>query len=542
MKHPLQSVLLTTVLTLPTVFGSVDQLPTSTDQTTADQSYIVKLSRRAFDLRDDPAAVARLYLGSLNNGSLLSDVSFVATQLEKLEYIASAIQAYERSKALPKTRIYTGFANTKIARLQQQLHTASNSDNTSLSTFRENLATSFNEALAVAVAANLWTIQMSDDECTALLAVINTHPTLTSAQKTILECLLPNATPYDIRCAANGLQDLGSQYHDSAAKLWQEFANRDGATQWDIQIAAEKLKALGTKYYPIAAELWQEFTNRDGATPDDIELAGNGFRNLGLIDRAIELFNRLTALPGETSEVMRFRAIGFSNLGSISPEGSAERTMNYAKAAELYELWANRDGATSDEIQMAAFGIIGLGFEYHSRAADLYKLLANRDGATPEDIELAGDGFRNLRLIDRAIELFNRLTTYTGETSEVMRIRAIGFKQLGSISPEGSAERTMNYEKAAELYELWANRDGATSVETKMAAVGIVGLGSEYYSRAAKLWKKSAEQHLKPKSQDYVLAAHGLHALAFRYPEGSAERTEYENSGDELFEKVKTSN
>jgi hypothetical protein len=117
MKHTLKSLLITTILTLPTVFGAANHFPESTDQPTTKPQLlsIVELSNRALALRNRPAAVERLYLESLDHpDTLWSHVTFIAAALEKLGYLDSAIQAYKRSMQHPNTQMFNQIAKTKI--------------------------------------------------------------------------------------------------------------------------------------------------------------------------------------------------------------------------------------------------------------------------------------------------------------------------------------------------------------------------------------------------------------------------------------------
>ena len=124
MQSTLKSLLITTVLTLPTVFGAPALLKDerSGSQQATESVSIVSLHQRVNALKkiDRPQAAARVVLESLNNSRILwFNIILAANWIEQLGYPDLAASAYERSNKHPNTEIFHQQAAKKIARLKQ---------------------------------------------------------------------------------------------------------------------------------------------------------------------------------------------------------------------------------------------------------------------------------------------------------------------------------------------------------------------------------------------------------------------------------------
>jgi hypothetical protein len=236
------------------------------------------------------------------------------------------------------------------------------------------------------------------------------------------------------------------------------------------------------------------------ATPLEIQCAANHLKVLGskypegsnertkYHTSACTLFKQLTEQEGETSDDMFYKTIGLSSLGSFSPAGSPERADYNDRAAALHEKSAHDQNATLHDILSAADGLKYLGAKYHPKAAELYELAAKHATATLDDILRAADGLKYL---------------------------------VSKYRP-----------KAAELYELAAKDKNANPDDIQSVARGLSLLGSNYHDRAAVFYEKFANHQGTPYS--IKLAADGLRGLGSKYPDGSDERTAYNNRANAL--------
>jgi hypothetical protein len=417
MKHTLQSLLMTTVLTLPTAFGS-EPLSASTDPTTAaaaavtTQSSIVTTSQRPQSTLDRfPVGVANQISGCAVKSS--SGITLDFLDLKNVYRLARVSRNGGEVAQPMLTALNIWRHSNVIPRLLQG--TLDTPDLPMLRLFRINTDASFDNVLKAAFAVNPWTMKMPAHEHTALVAFVDNDPTFTAPQKNILKSLLPNATPDDILRAALGLKDLGLT--DTAAALYERIASRDNATTDDIKTAAGGLIYLSL--IDRAAVLYELVANRDGAIRDDILSAADGLRGLGLIHRA----------------------------------------------AVVLELAANRDGAPSHDIRLAVDKLRDLGPAYHARAATLCELYLNLDldGVTHNYIASEADALLNLgskypegypersEYHDRAAKLYEKSVKHVETGLYHIRYAADGLKALGSKYLEGSPEHTQYNNRANAL-------------------------------------------------------------------------------------------
>jgi hypothetical protein len=166
----------------------------------------------------------------------------------------------------------TAFASDQISPFSYEsttnaLATPESNPQVSVTAQFKNMLTkdSFDGVLNATFATKLWTKKISKDECTALVAFINKHPTFTDDQKHILQGLLPNATSDAICLTASEFSNLGSispaesaeraKHHDRAAVLYEKSADYPAAPSKDIRKAAGGLKTLGSAYHGRADAL-----------------------------------------------------------------------------------------------------------------------------------------------------------------------------------------------------------------------------------------------------------------------------------------------
>ena len=349
MKHTLQSLLIITVLTLPTAFGeTLDLSGDSAAVPEKESSSIVEISTRPqppiYRLHKDILEVIFGLAHNVENDKKLHPGFTNLQALKALALTCSGLSDVAQSMLREVRKIDV------VHRLLQG-GVPTPYDAGILTFLGINTAAPFDNVLNAAFAVKSWMKKMGPER-TALVAAINRHPTFTDNQKIILSGLLPNATTLDIKRAASRLRVRGTAYHDKAAAFFERVVQHPGATAFLIQRIARELRDLGTAYYPKAAVLFELSANHVGATADDIRSAATGFYYLG--------------------------------------------SAYYPKAAALYEKSAHHVGATADDICEAAHEVFKLGTAYHKSAAKLYELAAQHRKATRHYIRSAADGLRDL--------------------------------------------------------------------------------------------------------------------------------------------------
>jgi hypothetical protein len=140
-----------------------------------------------------------------------------------------------------------------------------------------------------------------------------------------------NATVEDFQWAALGVKKLGIAYHGQAAGLHIKSANLTKASLQDIKIDTFSLLEFGSTYYPTVANLLEKLANHSQVTSDDIEGFAYTLTTLGsdYLDRAADLYIRSVShskviLPKIIGTVFRLIELGLKN---------------YDKAANLFEIF-----------------------------------------------------------------------------------------------------------------------------------------------------------------------------------------------------------
>jgi hypothetical protein len=574
MKHTLQSLLMTTVLTLPTVFGGTLDLPVD-PATVTTQSSIVELSNRTFRLTQigRPAAAARLYLKSLNHDSNLSDVTFVVGELEKLGYPNLAIQAYKVSMDLSNTQIYSEFAHTEIARLKQLPSQRPQSTLVFPVDVAKQLSGKVAKDLSKEVAEQLSecasqnsmdiiTLGFLDQKDVYRLALVSTN--WRKVAKPMLDKLnawrLSNVIPRLLE----GFP-LTFENHSMLAFLGINttvpFDNVLKAAfavkSWTMPMPADEHTAL-----VAFVDTHPTFTDTQkcilkgllpNATPEEILNASRGLKDLGATypdgsdkrtayyDRAAALFALVASHATATPDQIQSARRGLEDLGPAY-NGTATLLERYAhrptatpedilraagglrmfrlidRSAALYELAASHATATLDHILWTAHGLRDLGPAYNDRTAAFYELVANHATATPDYILRAAYELRMLRLIDRSAALYELAANHASAADHI-RSAADAFRDLGS-----------NYhERVAILYELYANHDDVIPDDILRTAYKLRML--RLIDRSAALYEL-AGNHATATPDDSLRAADGLHYLGSNYHDRA--RILYEKSAQDL--------
>lgn len=189
------------------------------------------------------------------------------------------------------------------------------------------------------------------------------------------------ATPKDIIAAGNGIiRNVGNTYHEIAADLFIKAANHALANSSIIAEAADSLSTLGEAYHEKAAELYILSAKHSQATAMDINVAGEGLiRHFGktYIMEAAELFILSTNHSQTTANDIRTAAVGLSNCG----EGYHELAADFFVKAGMHHL------ATSRDTLLALFGLKRLGEVDSHRALELEKLAEQKELAEVKEAE-----------------------------------------------------------------------------------------------------------------------------------------------------------
>ena len=248
MKYTLQSLLITTVLALPTVFGS-EPLSGFEDESTTDAL--------ATPESNPQVSVTAQFKNMLTNDSF-DDILNAAFDIALWTMLMTPTQHTDLVVAINEHRTF--IADEKII----------------LKGLLPNATPTVIECAADKLS---WCGTAYHHKTEALYKLSANHP---------------DATPENIREAAYGLDYLG--FTDSAAALYKLSAKHAFATAADIRLAASGLQALGSKYpdgspkrtklYTSAAELFEQSGHHRTATQDDIWSAAAELEALGYDDRA----------------------------------------------------------------------------------------------------------------------------------------------------------------------------------------------------------------------------------------------------------------
>ncbi|QOL20417.1 hypothetical protein [Candidatus Bodocaedibacter vickermanii] len=149
------------------------------------------------------------------------------------------------------------------------------------------------------------------------------------------------------------------------------------ANELDV-VAAAGAHSAGVAAVPVAA--------LPGTTPEGLRKEGNELFKSGQRDRAAELFEKSANLSDATPIDIRQAAFGMRGLGSDFHD----------RTAALYEKSANHPSATQLDRKMAVVALIHLGVDFYARAVVVCEQIANHPDAEPQDRQLAIDEIRTI--------------------------------------------------------------------------------------------------------------------------------------------------
>jgi hypothetical protein len=290
MNHTLKTLLTTTLLTLPTAFGSAEHAG-AVDSDSEQLTYVTRalptfapttstLGRFERDLPIIGRVVGHRTFESFEVGFLdMKNVSNLC--LVSSGFNAFAQPVLDRAKAWKQTNI--------IPKLLQSAP-FDPEDQKKINFLGISTDASFYNILKTALNVKFWIVLMSDKDHAAYVSAINGNAMFSDPQKQILRGLLPNATPEDILGAAESLGGLGSNYHDRAEELFERFASHPTTTPQDIRATADEIQhQLGhypegseqrTRCFDRAKKLLRRSACRPDATPYDIQWAAVGIMEL----------------------------------------------------------------------------------------------------------------------------------------------------------------------------------------------------------------------------------------------------------------------
>ena len=369
MKSTLKSLLITSMLTLPSVFASHSILETESDTPPAaatvatTQSTLLRLPIDALKLTVGTVHMA-FDIGWLNT----SDLAKLTLVSKKFNTLTQPVITAMNWRCSLVTRMI--------------LQTTDSQDEIMSKLFKLSLDPSFDNFLDLAIKRKFPMTKVTPETHAELINKINRNVTIHPTEREILICMLPNATPLDIHNAAYKVRELGKQYpegseerlqyHDRSAALIEHAATHPHATLGDILNSALAFLQLG-KLYPVGSN-----------------------KRLQYHDRSAELYEHAATHPNATLYDILSTAKGFHELGTLHPEGSEKRLQHIDKSAELYEHAANLPNATPQNILNAVCRVRELGTKYHNKSAALSEHAANHPNATPENILTAAQGLRAL--------------------------------------------------------------------------------------------------------------------------------------------------
>ncbi|QOL20394.1 hypothetical protein [Candidatus Bodocaedibacter vickermanii] len=219
LNHTLKSLLITSMLTIPTVFASHDSLFGTNSDT-------------------QPAASAT----ALGQPALV--VSALSKEVERLRNLPTSQIDYVKES---RNRVAPNMHNPETHRLQGKLVELYENDPKHRDVTREFIRFTLNNRIALGQPAlvvpalleeanrlrNLATKKMNNAE------KIQLHTESAELYETAAKH--PDAVPEFIRQAANNVSCLMAPFSDSALPLFELFVNSSGVTPWDIQEAADIL-------------------------------------------------------------------------------------------------------------------------------------------------------------------------------------------------------------------------------------------------------------------------------------------------------------
>ena len=327
MTPALKSLLITTVLTLPSVFAADDTLLENESDARPAVTTVATVATPQSSLSRLPVQLMQLVVGHANatfgigylNGR---DVAALALTSKKFNALAQPVLNATKWLSLLTPRIL--------------LQTTDPLDTAMLTLFKVSLDLTFDNLLNIKLAINhnFSMITVTPETHTKLVDRINNIATFTDIQKQILINILPNATPWNILDAARTLLlNFEAQYPDRAAALYELLAKHPNATLMNILYAANALGARGDQYHDRAAVLYELFAEHPNAYPLNILDAANALRDLGTQyhDRAAALSERCVNLITKNPENILDVANIFLSFGD----------QYHDRAVTLYERYVN---------------------------------------------------------------------------------------------------------------------------------------------------------------------------------------------------------
>ncbi|MBH1989673.1 MAG: hypothetical protein I8H80_00655, partial [Alphaproteobacteria bacterium] len=263
MTPTLKSLLITTVLTLPSVFAADDTLLENASDAQPAVTAVATVATPQSSLSRLPVQLIQLVVGHAHatfgigylNGR---DVAALALTSKKFNALAQPVLNATKWLSLLTPRI--------LLQITDPLDTAM------LTLFKVSLDLTFDNLLNIKLAINhnFSMITVTPETHTKLVDRINNIATFTDIQKQILINILPNATPWNILDAARTLLlNFEAQYHDRAAALYELFAEHPNTTQNDILEELAALWFCGNQYHDMVAELYERYANLPNARPED---------------------------------------------------------------------------------------------------------------------------------------------------------------------------------------------------------------------------------------------------------------------------------
>jgi tetratricopeptide (TPR) repeat protein len=281
MKHVLQSLLMTTVLTLPTAFAT-DQMPGFNESTTnalATAESNPKLSLTAqiqSMLINDPldkilntAFTTELWQKKISDDEHKALVTFIKGS------ITSNTRRFILEGILPNASPYARlWAAQSLKALGSKYH--------------DRAAVLFEKSAdyptpGSGMVANILTA------ADALKQLGLADRALTLYKKA---ADYPTDTVQDTRSVTDNLKALGLT--DRAAEVYERFANRDKIEYSNLQWAAHGLAGLGSKYHDRSAVLFELSANKLNVKPYQIIFAADGLRKVTLTQRAAAVYKKAT--------------------------------------------------------------------------------------------------------------------------------------------------------------------------------------------------------------------------------------------------------
>lgn len=564
MKHPLKTLLISSVLTLPTtsganaagyqatlneeaqqrgvqtqaatIKGTFRQLPFDLRDSifgvlTADRSKTSK-AEKADRSKTSEAEKVVFTLGYLNILDIYRLARTTRALNKKLQPILRAAKALRPTLMLSKLMPNVSFPSIKPTMLN-------------LNGFEKVLPypVSFDDFLGILLDTQLHSMPISNDDKIGAWSKIEVTKNLSHDDWIILGNLFPNSTPLDILLVTTRLFEKNDpKYYERIEKIIHKALSDPAIELQDIELAGIKLIELGKRYYCIsnseassrattifdsAVKLFETAANNPNTTPKDILRFAEQVFGLGkeYDDRVAGLFNRVaklyeTRIPHTNPTPNDYITIAVElqrlmESNKITKHANEKYIMKacYDLVETLFELAANHSEATPDNIVRAAGGLHYHGEAYHDKAAKLYIIAGNHPAASKAAILEAahrlcnyGKVYHNKAMIDTAVCFFKLAASHPLATHT--NITNIAYK-LKKLDPA-------NQDEAAGFYQLAANHRLATPRDIITIATELKILGDAYHEKAAGVFQLAA-YHKEATPFDIIQAGYGLSNLGSDY-------------------------